>query len=59
MKRFLNAAEIARIHGLDRSTVVKWIKRGKFKNVTRLGGTGYYQIPLSSYEEWLKLSQIE
>ncbi len=56
MKKFLNAAEIARLHGLDRSTVVKWIKKGKFKNVTRLGGTGYYQVPLGSYEEWLKLS---
>lgn len=59
MKKFLNAAEIARLHGLDRSTVVKWIKKGKFKNVTRLGGTGYYQVPLASYEEWLQLSTIK
>jgi predicted site-specific integrase-resolvase len=58
MKPFLNAAEIAKIHGVDRSTVVKWIKKGKFKNVTRLGGTGYYQIPLASYEAWLKLSKV-
>ncbi len=57
MKRFLNAAEIARIHGVDRSTVAKWIKRGKFKNVKRLGGTGHYQVPLSSYEEWLQLGK--
>lgn len=56
MKQFLNAAEIARIHGVDRSTVAKWIKHRKFKNVTRLGGTGPYRVPLSSYEEWLKLS---
>lgn len=59
MKRFLNAAEIARIHGLDRFTVGKWIKKGKFKHVTRLGGTGYYQVPLSFYEEWIKSSKLK
>lgn len=59
MKQFLNAAEIARIHRVDRSTVAKWIKRGKFKNVSRLGGTGHYQVPLASYEEWLQLSKIK
>lgn len=59
MKQFLNAAEIARIQGVDRSTVAKWIKRGKFKNVTRLGGTGPYRVPLSSYEAWLQLSKTK
>ncbi len=57
MKKFLNAAEIARIHGVDRSTAAKWVKRGKFKNVTRLGGNGPYQVPWSSYEEWLEASK--
>ncbi len=59
MKQFLNAAEIAKLQGLDRSTVAKMIKRGKFKNVRRLGGTGYYQVPISSYEEWLQTSQLK
>jgi hypothetical protein len=59
MKQFLNAAEIARVHGVDRSTVAKGIKRGKFRHVTRLGGTGHYQVPLSSYEQRLQLSKTK
>ena len=31
MKQFLNAAEIARLLGVDKSTVVKWIKKGYFE----------------------------
>lgn len=59
MRQFLNAAEIAKLQGLDRSTVAKMIKKGQFRNVRRLGGTGYYQVPLSSYEEWLQRSQLK
>ncbi|HUW22404.1 MAG TPA: helix-turn-helix domain-containing protein [Candidatus Bathyarchaeia archaeon] len=54
MKAFLNAAEIARIEGVDKSTVTIWIKKGYFKNVVRVGNRGQYRIPLSSYEEFKK-----
>lgn len=54
MKQFLNAAEIARIEGVDKSTVTHWIKKGYFKHVVRVGKRGQYRIPLSSYEEFKK-----
>lgn len=54
MKAFLNAAEIARVEGVDKSTVTIWIKRGYFKNVQRVGEHGQYRIPLASYEEFKK-----
>jgi len=54
MKAFLNAAEIARIEGVDKSTVTIWIKKGYFKNVQRVGDRGQYRIPLASFEEFKK-----
>lgn len=54
MKQYLNAAEIARIEGVDKSTVTHWIKKGYFKNIVRVGDRGQYRIPLSSYEEFKK-----
>lgn len=54
MKQYLNAAEVARTLGVDKSTVVKWLKKGLFKNVARPGGTGQYRIPLPSYEEFVR-----
>ena len=59
MKQYLNAAEIARLQGVDKSTVCKWIKKGQFKNYFRPGGKGEYHIPLSSYEEWLRASHTK
>jgi len=54
MKQYLNAAEVARTLGVDKSTVVKWLKKGLFKNVSRPGGAGQYRIPLSSYEAFVR-----
>jgi len=54
MRAFLNAAEIARIEGVDKSTVTIWVKKGYFKNVQRVGDRGQYRIPLTSYEEFKK-----
>ncbi|MCB0098213.1 MAG: helix-turn-helix domain-containing protein, partial [Caldilineaceae bacterium] len=45
---------VARTLGVDKSTVVKWVQKGLFKNVSRPGGTGQYRIPLSSYEEFVR-----
>lgn len=52
MKSFLNAAEIARLEGVDKSTVTIWIKKGYFENITRVGNHGQYRIPLASYEKF-------
>jgi predicted site-specific integrase-resolvase len=57
MKQFLNAAKIARLLGVDKSTVVKWIKKGYFTNILRPGGKGHYHIPLASYEEFVSRSK--
>lgn len=59
MKQFLNAAEIARLQNVDKSTISKWIKKGMFKDVSRPGGKGQYRIPLSSYEDFVKRSKLK
>ena len=57
MKLFLNAAEIARLQAVDKSTVVRWIKKGYFHHILRPGGKGHYHIPLASYEEFVSRSK--
>lgn len=58
MKQYLNAAEVARIQKVHKSTVIKWIKKGYFEGVKRPGGKGQYRIPLASYEEFVKKSRV-
>jgi len=54
MKQFLNASEVARILGVDRATVIRWIKKGVIKGVVRPPGAQRWQIPLVAYEEMSK-----
>jgi excisionase family DNA binding protein len=51
MKQFLNAAEVAKLIGVNRATVIRWIKRGVIKGVVRPPGTQQWKIPLVAYEE--------
>jgi excisionase family DNA binding protein len=54
MKQFLNASEIAKLLGVDRATVIRWIKKGFVKGVIRPQGSQQWKIPLSAYEEMSK-----
>jgi excisionase family DNA binding protein len=54
MKLFLNASEVAKLIGVDRATVIRWIRKGIIKGVVRPPGSQRWQIPLSAYEEMSK-----
>ena len=51
MKQFLNASEVAKLIGVNRATVIRWIKKGAIKGVVRPPGSQRWQIPLAAYEE--------
>jgi len=54
MRQHLNAAEVARLMGVDKSTVVKWVNKGLFGDVARPADSGQYRIPLTAYEAFLR-----
>jgi excisionase family DNA binding protein len=54
MKQVLNASEMARLLKVDRATVTRWIKQGKFRGVQRPPGAQNWCIPIAAYEEFIK-----
>lgn len=54
MKAYLNASEVAKLLGVDRATVSRWIKQGVIKGVVRPAGKLQWRIPFSSYEDLVK-----
>ncbi len=50
MKAYLSVTEIAKVTKKERSTVVRWIKAGKFGQVRKIGNE--YQIPHNSFRKW-------
>jgi len=56
MRMFMNAAEFGRLAGVDRSTIVRWIAKGRIPGARRVHGSQRWQIPLTSYEELIKPS---
>lgn len=58
MKSFLNASEVAKLLGVDRATVVRWIRKGLVKGVVRPKGSRKWQIPLASYQELVKNAEV-
>ena len=57
MKLFLNAAEVAKLLSVDRATVSRWVKKGLIKGVVRPTGARNWRIPLTSYEEFIKIQR--
>jgi predicted site-specific integrase-resolvase len=53
MRAYLNAADIARMRRVHKSTVIRWIKRGLFENVERPTGTLAWRVPLQSYQKFI------
>ena len=56
MRMFVNAAEFGRLVGVDRSTIARWIAKGRIKGARRAQGSLRWQIPITSYEELIKQS---
>jgi excisionase family DNA binding protein len=50
MKSHLGVTEIARITSKERSTILRWIKSGKFGNVSKVGNE--YQISHEQLSSW-------
>jgi excisionase family DNA binding protein len=51
MKQYLNASEIAKLLKVNRATVTRWAKQGKFKGAIRIDKSHQWRIPLSAFEE--------
>ncbi len=50
MKAYLSVTEIAKVTKKQRSTVVRWIKAGKFEQARKVGNE--YQVPHESFKKW-------
>jgi predicted site-specific integrase-resolvase len=54
MKLYLTASETAKVLQVDRATVSRWAKQGKFKGAVKKDDPPTWQIPLASVESLLK-----
>jgi len=54
MKLYLTATEAAKVLQVDRATVSRWAKQGKFKGAVKKDDPPTWQIPLTSVESLVK-----
>jgi predicted site-specific integrase-resolvase len=54
MKLYLTAFEAAKVLQVDRATVTRWAKQGKFKGAVKRDDPPTWQIPLASVESLMK-----
>ena len=54
MKAYLNASEVARMLGVDRTTVSRWVKRGVIQGAIRPGKAHQWRIPLEAYNKLIQ-----
>jgi excisionase family DNA binding protein len=57
MKAYLNASEVARTLGVDRTTVSRWVKKGVIKGAVRAAPNQQWRIPLEAYTKLLRSGQ--
>ena len=50
MKIFLSVAEIANVTKKEKTTVLRWIKAGRFGNIRKVGNE--YRVPHESFKKW-------
>ena len=50
MKTYLNAGEIANLLKKEKTTIIRWIKAGKFGFISKVGNG--YQVPLMNFKKW-------
>jgi predicted site-specific integrase-resolvase len=55
MKLFLNASEFAKLLNVNRATIIRWINTGIVKGAAQSNKSKQWRIPLSSYQELLKV----
>lgn len=56
MKTFFNAQQIAKLEDITPSTVVRWIRDGKFAGARKVGRE--YRVPLESYHAWRESTKL-
>lgn len=56
MKKFLTAAEIARLEKVSNMTATRWVRKGYFPNARKVGKT--YRVPLSDYDTWRESTKV-
>lgn len=56
MKKFFNAQQIAKLEGITATTVVRWIRDGKFDGARKVGRE--YRVPLESYYAWRESTKL-
>lgn len=56
MRTFFNAQQIAKLEDITPSTVVRWIRDGKFKGARKVGRE--YRVPLESYHAWRESTKL-
>jgi predicted site-specific integrase-resolvase len=54
MRLYLTATEAAKVLQVDRATVSRWAKQGKFKDAVKKDNPPTWQIPLTSVESLVK-----
>jgi excisionase family DNA binding protein len=54
MKAYLNASEFAKLLRVDRSTVSRWLQKGRIQGAIRGDRAGQWRIPLDSYDKLIK-----
>jgi excisionase family DNA binding protein len=50
MKAYLNAGEIANLLKKEKTTIIRWIKSGKFGLISKVGNG--YQVPHVKFKKW-------
>ena len=50
MKVYLSVSEIARVTRKEKTTILRWIRAGKFGNVRKIGNE--YQVPHEDFKKW-------
>lgn len=58
MKAYLNASEVAKLLGVDRTTISRWVKRGVIQGAIRPGKSHQWRIPLEAYHQLVKRGQL-
>lgn len=58
MKAYLNASEVAKLLGVNRATVSRWVKRGVIQGAIRPGKAHQWRIPLDVYDKLVKRGQL-
>ena len=53
MKVFLSIAEIANVTKKEKTTILRWIKAGRFGNIRKVGNE--YRVPHESFKKWWEM----